>query len=98
MVWKKVDPYPEVKRSWHSSVNSLAIANVAASKIIKEIYDNEEGNFRKINDTLSNSENTGINVLDCQKEDILPNQKTGKLRKGTITYDKMNNQFSVGFP
>lgn len=75
-------------------VNAVTIANVSVLGPDEEIDDNERVNAREIIDQLSNMENIGINVSDRQKEDVLAYQQF----KATITYDKMNNQFSVGFP
>ena len=77
---------------------NLLIANVGVLDPSEEIDDNEGVRPGEHIDSLSNIKNIGINVLVCQKEDIFAYQKTVKLRKATIIYDKLNNQFSVGFP
>ena len=87
-------PVPNSRWEMSKSVGLLTVANVSALGPDEEIDDDEGVNAREIIDQLSNMENIGINVSDRQKEDVLAYQQF----KATITYDKMNNQFSVGFP
>ena len=63
-----------------------------------EEIDNSEGvKHREIIDSSLTTENIGI-FSKLSEGRYLAYQKTAKLRKATITYDKKNNQSLVGFP